>query len=108
MAWWDLAYPLPVIVIAEMLGVPAEDRAKFKKWSDEVVATLGGPFTPPDVLAQAREAIDALATYLMPIIEERRKSPREDLICGLIAAEEQGLVLSADEIFATAILRSRE
>ena len=100
----DLAYPLPVIVIAEMLGVPADDRAKFKKWSDEVVATLGGPFTPPEVLAQAKDAIDALASYLMPIIKERRESPRDDLISGLVAAEEQGQVLSEDEIFATAIL----
>jgi cytochrome P450 len=100
----DLAYPLPVIVIAEMLGVPAEDRDKFKKWSDDVVATLGGPFTPPDVLAQARDSIDALAAYLVPIIEDRRQSPREDLISGLVAAEEQGQVLSTDEIFATAIL----
>lgn len=100
----DLAHPLPVIVIAEMLGCPSEDRAKFKKWSDDVVATLGGPFTPPDVLAQARESIDALAAYLVPIIEDRRQSPREDLISGLVAAEEQGQVLSTDEIFATAIL----
>lgn len=100
----DLAHPLPVIVIAEMLGCPAEDRAMFKKWSDDVVATLGGPFTPPDVIQQASEAIEALAAYLMPIIEDRRQSPREDLISGLVAAEEQGQVLSADEIFATAIL----
>src|SRR5256712_9050353 len=46
----DLAYPLPVIVIAEMLGVPPEDRHRFKEWSDTVVATLGGPFTPPEVM----------------------------------------------------------
>jgi len=100
----DVAYPLPVIVIAEMLGVPAEDRAQFKKWSNEVVATLGGPFTPPDVMERARAAIEALAEYLMPIIKERRERPKDDLISGLIAAEEQGQVLSEDEIFSTAIL----
>jgi cytochrome P450 len=100
----DVAYPLPVIVIAEMLGVPPEDRADFKRWSDEVVATLGGPFTPPDVLERAREAIDALADYLMPVIKERRENPQNDLISGLIAAEESGQVLSEDEIFSTAIL----
>lgn len=100
----DLAYPLPVIVIAEMLGVPPEDRAMFKKWSDEVVATLGGPFIGPDVLERARAAIDALAAYLVPIIRDRRENPRNDLISDLVAAEEQGQVLSEDEIFSTSIL----
>jgi cytochrome P450 len=99
-----LAYPLPVIVISEMLGVPPEDRAMFKKWSDEVVATLGGPFIGPDVLERARLAIDGLADYLVPIIRERRQHPRADLISALVAAEEQGQVLSEDEIFSTAIL----
>lgn len=100
----DLAVPLPVIVIAEMLGVRPEDRLQFKQWSNEVVATLGGPFTPPDVLERAGQAITSLADYLMPIIEDRRTHPREDLISGLVAAEEQGQVLSQDEIFSTAIL----
>lgn len=100
----DLGYPLPVIVIAEMLGVPPEDRAVFKKWSDEVVATLGGPFIAPDVMSRAREAINSLADYLVPIIRDRREHPREDLISALVAAEEQGQVLSEDEIFSTSIL----
>jgi len=99
-----LGYPLPVIVIAEMLGVPSADRDKFKHWSNEVVATLGGPFTPPDVLERARLAIEALADYLIPIIHDRRANPREDLISRLVAAEEQGQVLSEDEIFTTSIL----
>jgi cytochrome P450 len=99
-----LAYPLPVIVISEMLGVPPEDRAMFKKWSDEVVATLGGPFIGPDVMERARLAIDGLAEYLVPIIRDRRENPREDLISALVAAEEQGQVLSEDEIFSTTIL----
>jgi pimeloyl-[acyl-carrier protein] synthase len=100
----DLAYPLPVIVIAEMLGVPPEDRARFKEWSDKVVATLGGPFTPPEVLESARVAIDELAEYLGNVITERRAEPKEDLISGLIASEEGGQVLSEEEIFATCIL----
>jgi cytochrome P450 len=100
----DLAYPLPVIVIAEMLGVPPEDRARFKKWSDAVVATLGGPFQPEEVLRGGRQAIEELAEYLDEIIAERRKEPRADLISGLLAAEEQGQVLSQDEIMTTSIL----
>ena len=100
----DLAYPLPVIVIAEMLGVPPEDRHRFKHWSDTVVATLGGPFTPPEVMEAGRVAIDELAEYLGNVIAERRAEPRNDLISGLIAAEEGGQVLSEDEIFSTCIL----
>lgn len=100
----DLAYPLPVIVIAEMLGVPAEDRDRFKEWSDTVVATLSGPFTPPEALERGRLAIEALAEYMSHVIADRRRQPRNDLISGLIAAEENGQVLSEDEIFATAIL----
>jgi len=100
----ELAYPLPVIVIAEMLGVPAEDRHRFKEWSDTVVATLGGPFTPPEVMEAGRRAIDELGEYFGHIIAARRAEPKEDLISGLIAAEEGGQVLSEDEIFATCIL----
>ncbi len=100
----DLAYPLPVIVIAEMLGVPTEDRHRFKEWSDTVVATLGGPFAPPEVLDAGKVAIDELAEYFGHIIAARRAEPREDLISGLIAAEEGGQVLAEDEIFSTCIL----
>jgi len=99
-----LGAPLPVIVIAEMLGVPAADRMKFKHWSNEVVATLGGPFTPPDVLERARAAIEALSEYLVPIMHDRRANPRDDLISRLVQAEADGQVLSEDEIFTTTIL----
>src|SRR5207244_13579268 len=95
----DRAYPLPVSVIAERTGGPAEDRHRFKEWSDTVGATLGGPFTPPEVMEAGRKAIDELAEYFSQIIAERRAEPKEDLISGLIAAEEGGQVLSEDEIF---------
>lgn len=100
----ELAYPLPVIVIAEMLGIPSEDRERFKRWSDNVVATLGGPFTPPAVFESGRRALEDLAGYIAGIIAERRREPRGDLISGLIAAGEQGQALSQEEIIATAIL----
>ncbi len=99
-----VAYPLPVIVIAEMLGVPAEDRDKFKKWSDEIVATLGGPFTPQDVLQAAAKARNELVEYLSGVIADRRANPRDDLISGPIAAEDEGTVLSTQEIYSTTIL----
>ncbi|MBI1885772.1 MAG: cytochrome P450 [Chloroflexi bacterium] len=100
----DLAYPLPVIVIAEMLGVPPEERARFKQWSNEIVATLGGAFAPPEVLERGRQSVLELAGYFQGVIAERRREPKDDLVSGLIAAEEQGQVLSEDEMLATAML----
>lgn len=100
----ELSYPTPVIVIAEMLGVPASDRPDFKRWSDAVVATLGGPFVSQQVMDEARQSIHELVDYLHDFIAARRKEPRDDLISGLIAAEEQGQVLSEDEIMATTML----
>ncbi len=99
----DLAYPLPVIVIAEMLGVPPDDREDFKRWSDEIVATLG-PVVAEDVLKRASQSIHDLSQYFRGIIAQRREEPREDLISSLIAAEEQGQILSEDELLATAML----
>lgn len=100
----DLAYPLPVIVIAEMLGVPPARRAQFKRWSDDIVATLGGPFVAPEVQERGLRAAHEMAEYFAGVIEERRADPQDDLISGLIAAEERGDVLSPEEMIATCIL----
>lgn len=101
---FSLAYPLPVIVIAEMLGVPPGDRDRFKRWSDHIAATLGGPFAGAGAIERGAAAVQELASYLRDVIAERRREPRGDLISGLIAAEEQGQVLSEDEVLATAML----
>ena len=100
----DLAYPLPVIVIAEMLGIPPRDRDQFKLWSDEIILTLNGPLTSPDMLERARKSAHELTEYFRGVIEERRREPGNDLISGLIAAEEQGQILSEDEMLTTAML----
>jgi cytochrome P450 len=96
-----LAWPLPVIVIAEMLGIPREDRERFKRWSDAMIGTLGGDYS---LLAEARRSNEELVEYVSEIMEARRRSPRKDLISGLVAAEEQGAVLSDDEILGTIAL----
>jgi cytochrome P450 len=100
----DFAYPLPVIVIAEMLGVPPEDRDRFKHWSDNVIATLIGRFTPKEAKQKAGESIGEFREYFEAIIADRRKRPQPDLISGLIAAEDEGQVLSDLEVFATSLL----
>ncbi len=99
-----LAYPLPVIVIAQMLGIPPEDRADFKRWSDDLVATLGGPSTTPDQLERAQKSAVDMAEYFQSVIADRRKEPRDDLLSALIAAEERGDVLNEQELLATCML----
>jgi cytochrome P450 len=97
----ELAWPLPVIVIAEMLGIPREDRARFKRWSDAMVATLGGDYS---TLHEARRSNEELVEYVSRVIAERRKEPRDDLISRLVAAEERGQTLSEDEMLGTVAL----
>ena len=97
----ELAWPLPVIVIAEMLGIPREDRERFKRWSDAMVATLGGDYRALD---EARRSNEELVEYVSRVIAERRKEPRDDLISRLVAAEERGQTLSEDEMLGTVAL----
>jgi cytochrome P450 len=93
----EFSGPLPTIVIAEMLGIDAADQADFKRWSD----ALGAGFDPaptPETTQKIVEAGAALDAYLGRAIEERRASPRDDLISGMIAVEEAGQQMTTDEI----------
>jgi cytochrome P450 len=102
----DFAYPLPATVIMEMLGIPPEDRDRFKAWSDDQFAFLGGRF-PGDPLEPARRAGQstlAMNDYLRGLIAERRRAPRADLISAMVAVEEQGDRLTEQELVATADL----
>jgi cytochrome P450 len=77
----DLAYPLPIMVIAELLGVPYEDQKQFRRWSLEIVGVdLDARFV----------ALEALGRYLQQMIEQRRREPREDLISDMLHAEVDG------------------
>ena len=103
----DLGYPLPMRVICELIGLPPEDADRFKMWSDDLGASLGGGPTAPDrVERQVRAAasLDAIREYLVRLIADRRGRPRGDLLSGLIAAEEEGERLSSDELVATCVL----
>lgn len=101
----DLAYPLPVIVICEMLGVPPEDHATFKEWSREGARSLDPEeVLPPGVLERRRQAIESFVNYFRSLARERRASPRQDLLSALIAAEEEGDKLTEDELVSTCIL----
>src|SRR5262249_1822652 len=81
----DLAFPLPATVIAEMLGVPPEDRDRFKQWSDDSTAAAANlpSNLPPDVMRKSIAAFEELQTYFRGIIAQRRADPRDDLISAL-------------------------
>lgn len=102
----DLAYPLPVTVICEMLGVPTGERDRFRAWSLDIARSLDAIALPtgPEVIERGRAARHALADYFRVLIAERRAAPRPDLLSDLIAAEEQGDRLSEGELMSTLIL----
>lgn len=90
----ELAYPLPVIVIAELMGIPAEDRSRFKQWSDVIVSQTRAGAENADHRTTNRE----MTEYFLAMIEQRRSRPGNDLISGLLAAEIEGQKLSAAEL----------
>jgi len=102
----DLAFPLPATVISEMLGIPSEDRDRFKKWSDDTTAVVGNIASnlSPDVLRRSITAMQELRDYFEGIIKERRAKPRDDLISNLLKAQEEGDRLSDLELLANCIL----
>jgi cytochrome P450 len=102
-AMHDLANALPVIVIAEMLGVPHQNYRTFKAWSDLIIArgnTLPGQPVPEDVV----KVIDELRTYFSDAIEKRRSKPGPDLISALVAAHDDNEAMTADELLAFVVL----
>ena len=96
----DVAFPAPAIVIAEFLGVPAADRDRFKRWADDFVPFITSGKLTLEIAQTAQEGLRAMRTYLIDIVAERRRAPRQDLLSRLIAAEADGDVLSDDELLS--------
>ena len=99
----DFAYPMPAIVIAETLGVPAADRDQFKEWSDDIVAFHGTGRPHIETIMKSTAALLETKEWLLQLIEARRKQPEDDLISALVAAEERGDMLNETELVATCI-----
>ncbi|HXK23832.1 MAG TPA: cytochrome P450 [Myxococcota bacterium] len=98
-----LTYPLPVVAIAEIIGVPPEDREQFKVWSDQAVATLGTGFFAPPTLEQMQQQLalrDEMNRYFVPLADARRREPKDDLLTGLVQAEYEGTHLDQGEMLA--------
>lgn len=99
----SIAYPLPVIVIAEMLGVPAEDMTRFERWSNDISLNIEPTLDDEEIL-RVRNAAEELTEYFEGIILLRRSDPKDDIISALLAAEEEGDKLTHEELIRTLIL----
>jgi cytochrome P450 len=99
----DLANPLPVMVISDLLGVPHEDYLRFKSWSDKIVEadnTLPGMPMPDEI----KTAFTGLREYFIAEIARRRKNPGTDLVSALVAAHDEAEALNADELLQFLVL----
>lgn len=95
----DLAVPLPLLVIAEMIGIRQEDRAIFHEWSDTMILAAAQSQNAA-VMEKAIVAYHEYAKYLQDVFEERRRNPREDLVSVLVAAQREGSLAVDEETIA--------
>ena len=100
----DFAGPLPALVIMAMLGVPREELAKVKRMSDEMALFIGSSRMSQDKYDIAEKATREMAGFFDELIQDRRISPKGDLLSQLVALEDAGDRLSDDELVATCIL----
>jgi cytochrome P450 len=101
----DLAYPLPMTIICELLGVPVNDQDDFAKWSSDVARGIDPPaLRTPEVAAAIDAAGAALFVYVQDLIDQRRRDPRDDLLSAMIAAEAEGDRLDEIELLIMVFL----
>ena len=94
------AFPLPITVIAELLGVPTEDQDRFREWSDAVIT----PVISQEELERFFEQMGEFVAYLTDLFAARRAEPRDDLISALLAARDDNDALTENEVFGTVVL----
>lgn len=96
----DLAYPLPLAVIAAMLGFPIEERQQLKKWSDDSFAVLGIVRHSPELMEGAARSMAEMSNYITTLSKDRRLQPQEDLLTALVTVVDEGERLTQDELIA--------
>jgi cytochrome P450 len=96
----DFAFPLPITVIAELLGIPAEDQRRFRDWSNSFVL----PPLTPELQEQLARHTEEFISYLDDLFAERRAAPTDDLVSALVQAEDQGDHLSQNELYSMVVL----
>ena len=100
----DFAYPLPAMVIMDLLGVPRAELRRVKVWSDEIALFIGSAQTSADKYQRAETGARAIAEFFRGIVHERRAEPRDDIISTLVAVRDEREGLTEDEVIATCIL----
>jgi cholest-4-en-3-one 26-monooxygenase len=100
---WDIAAPLPMAVIGDILGVLPEDRKMFLRWSDDMVTFLSSTAAPEDLQISV-QAFTAYTDYMMGMIAARKAEPTDDLVSVLVHAEEDGHRLTDDQIVTEVLL----
>lgn len=100
----DLAFELPLRVIALMLGVPADRRAEFVRWSGDLARLLGGAVPTVALARQTARSVRDMTEYLRTHVRARRHAPADDILTLLIHAEEDGDTLTEDELYAQCVL----
>jgi cytochrome P450 len=99
----DFAYPLPVTVICELLGVPREDESRFHAWADTLAHSVD-PDPGEETSLGAMQAAQALASYMRGLIATRRAQPTDDLLSGLAAGDEADRMDDADLVITMILL----
>jgi len=100
----EFSNPLPVRVIAEMLGIPVEDQKDFQIWSDDLANFFGNPSGTVEAARRAQESLINLTEYFRALLPERREHKGEDLVSLLLRVEEEGEVLTNEELLAQCTL----
>ncbi len=100
----EIAYPLPALVIAEMLGVPVSERDRFRAWSNDISATIFQAARSEADRRRSQAGLVGLSDFLRDLVAHYRREPGENLISGLIAARESGSSLTEEEIVSTCVL----
>lgn len=99
----DLAFPLPIMVICDLLGVPREDNEKIRDWTAALLPSLS-PAISADGVARVNSVIVEYREYFRELAHQRRAEPKDDMLSALIAARENDQKLSEEELLATCIL----
>lgn len=99
----QFAYPLPITVIAELLGIPPEMRHQFKEWSGRIIQFQATPRPGRDVLRGSQQALLELREYFRSIFRARRERPEEDLISELVNVHLEGERLTEEELLSTCV-----
>lgn len=98
----DLGFPLPSRVIADMLGIPDQDHEQFKRWSDDLADFLGNP-PSFDQCQRLWKSLQEFMYYFRGIVAEHRECPKDDLVDALLQSEDQGTVLTEDELLINCV-----